>query len=256
MTKSPIWLLIGFVLVIILYSKKIKKELLKNKIKAFVIFTILFILLSLGFYKIFNSKESEGNDRYLIRIKYTLETIQKLDYYSLVKGEDSLASRINSYYNSLRLFADYPLTGIGIGNSKFYMIQKFETSSLPLTTENIKYLRLSYTTKNLKFNSAIIYQLLSETGIIGFILYYIFFFITYRNLNSYLCLFNGIYRDFLSGCKKSLLIILTIYSIYDIDLGNQFVWFLFGIVLSLRKINLNQYKFYHVRKGILENNAK
>ena len=111
LTKSPIWLIFCLLITILYNIKNIKNFLLKYFHKILILIVFISILVS----------HLSVNNTYLNRIQNTVQPLSKLDYNTFSIVEPSLASRITSYYNSLRLFLDYPITGIGLGNGKFYM---------------------------------------------------------------------------------------------------------------------------------------
>lgn len=245
LTKSPIWLIFSILTIVFLNWKNVI-----NSFKKFYI-CYLFIFLSIcGFF--FNSKilALDLSETYLNRI---ITTIKTDDYNNFVFAEASLASRITSYYNSLRLLEVYPITGTGLGNSKFYMANMFLSSKLPLTMENYRNLIESYNIGYLRFNGAFFYESLSETGIIGFVLIYIYLLFLVKILKNYKIYLKGICKDFATGINNSILIFLPI-SLYDISFRVTYMWLIFGIANLLIIVAKNEYKYSLIEKKLENSN--
>ena len=145
------------------------------------------------------------SETYLLRI---INVIQNLTFNELLIVEPSLGSRINSYYNSFRIFLDNPILGIGLGNSKYYIANYFETSQFGMTLENYVNLQASYITGKMSFNGAYLWEYLSEVGIIGTALFYTFFVKCIEQLQK-IKLLNNLYSHFALAISNSLIILLS-----------------------------------------------
>ena len=88
-------------------------------------------------------------------------------------GETSISQRLRFYNQSFQTFLDNPILGIGIGN--------WELKSIDTDSENI----LGYTVPYHAHNDYL--ELLAETGLIGFLLFYgLIFFTLYKLVRAYL----------------------------------------------------------------------
>ena len=236
LTKSPIWLLLFILVFVVLKFKE-----LKNKNILHIITTTFFLVLIMStLIFAINSNGDNINNKYLSRITETFQSVINMDYEYFVNTEPSLATRVTSYINSLRLFLKYPITGVGLGNSKFYMSSMFESSPVPLSSENLSCLMSSYTKKTLSFNGAFFYELLSETGIIGYILFIYFIYKTHKVLKSITNTFTGIQYNFIKGLSNTVFL-LFIFQFYDFGFVFLSIWFVLGLAISF--INLQKQTF-------------
>lgn len=235
LTHSPIYLVVGVIISFCIVIHRNLSKVKKNMNRFFIIICSIILFSLFGFYKIANSTEDSDN-KYLSRIKITIQAIYNLDYDYLALNEESLASRITSYYNSIRLFKKYPITGVGLGNAKHYMAQIYISSPILLTRENMDCLKKSYTTGRLNFNSAFVYELLAETGIVGFLLYYFFVWKTYTRLKKIKEYYNGILYDFICGLQNFYILLFTIFAIYNTGLIDIPIWFLLGTSIAISNI--------------------
>lgn len=231
-TLSPIWLIACIVQLLFVIKKSIIKCICNLKIViplAVIVISIMWFLVNF----VFKSETSQ-----LDRI---LNTVNVKSFDTFVIAEPSLASRVVSYINAIRLFNEHPILGIGIDNSANMLVDKFRTSPVPLTTENLYKYKKSFISGKMEHNTAILYRLLCETGIIGMVLFYIFMFtnlMTLRKIKNKLV--NQRVLVFSNGIDGAIIAII-ISSIYDSFLI-PYLWFFMGIITSICVYHTKQLK--------------
>lgn len=93
----------------------------------------------------------------------------------------------------------------------------------------------------IKVSGAIFWNSLSDTGLIGTLLLYLFMILSVKKLSFIIKKINkGLTRNFIEGVRYSYIIIIVI-SIYDIRLNFIYIWFLFGLTLSF----IQYYNLYY-----------
>ncbi len=227
LTKSPISLIFLIIISIFFFFK-----LIVRKKSSLLIFTLVaFFITILGTIVAFLTSDSSNFDiqeTYLRRIIQTIPSLLSLD--ALIIVEPSLATRIINYANNLLVFKEHPLFGVGYGNMSRYILVQMETSPLPMTFELWNNLTLWIG----NVASAIFYRVMAETGIIGYILLFIFNIKTYF-LNKIIIKYSdGIIRDFSIGINAYLIIFMTIVTFYNSNLHNTHYWLIFGYVFAMR----------------------
>ena len=233
MTKSPIWL-IFFILVTFVYF--FKKIFLKYLIKFLLI--VMFILLPI----VIIFKNVDISTTYLSRISNTISTFSDMNLFVL--KEPSLANRILSYIVRVKIFEEYPITGIGYKNTEYHAKDFFYKLNMPLTQET--QINLFNASPKMGMNGAIFWNFLSDTGIIGTFFYYLFLIVLIKKANTISKqLPVGLEQTFLIALKKVYLTILCL-SFYDLRPNFHYFWFLFGIML----VYLKRYKFGKLRSYI------
>lgn len=144
---------LGVILTFLIFKEFIlnRQTSLKNKSlgSTSVIFFII-LILNIGFNKLYNLKDEKLN--VLNRASSIVNT----------KTDGSIRERLSFYNISLEIFKKNPINGIGIGNWK--------TESIPYHKEKIYQYVVPYHSHN------DFLQILSELGIIGFVLFISFFF--------------------------------------------------------------------------------
>ena len=226
--KSPIWLLFSLLSTLVYFSKKIIK-LIKKFFILSIVFLVMFVSTSIIF---FNSVPL--NETFFYRIIKTAQNMNNIG--CLIIAEPSLANRLISYRARLQLLVENPLTGVGYKNSENVVKKYFYKKNQYLTQETITHIMESYSTKGLiKINGAILWDTLSNTGLIGFLLLYSFFISSILLLHKIIQNMPFNYeRNFFEGVKLCLISI-VVYSFYDIRLNFVYFWFLFGLVISFNK---------------------
>lgn len=150
-------LLISFLVFSIVIFEKIRM------IKLFSISLAVIVLLSITDMIQMNYTEISVSELFYSRISGLLSDQTKGN--KMTEGE-SAPDRIESIQNATKLFLDYPLTGIGSGNTYYY----------PTSTK--------------RFTHSSFFHLLAETGVIGgfaflFLAYYFFKIVLYLNKHRY-----------------------------------------------------------------------
>lgn len=120
----------------------------------------------------------------------------------IVGGDESIAQRTRFYFHAIDQFSLKPFIGVGVGNWKI--------ESIKYDSENI----YSYVVPYFVHNDFL--EVLAETGIIGFIPYFIFIFLIFKICYQYL-------KEFIYEGKgfENLLIILPLI-VYFIDMNLNF----------------------------------
>ena len=216
LTLSPIGIFFAL-LIIIFYALKFN-NLSKNIIKLIIIvIPIIFILM-------FNIQNGIAQSKIFSRVTTTLSSIKNPNIFAVV--EPSLYTRIVSYYCEFKLFLHNPI-GVGVDQAKYQIQNEFENSNLPLSSENSLLLIKSFSTKKMLFNRCILFDTLAETGFIGFILLYIYWFLSLKQLKS--CKENTHYltKEFYFGIY-SILFSMLILSFYEVSLlSSPYHYFIF-----------------------------
>lgn len=225
LTKSPIYLVLVFseifVLFLIYNYKKIKKIILP----LFLIITFLIILFLI--YRLFNI-DIDIDKSYLSRIFVALSCID--DFEKLVYFEPSLATRIISYYTQVIIFTKNIFFGVGIGNAEYVASRIFMLLPIPLTSESfIGYFKYTY---KVVLNPSVIYTLLAETGLVGFALYVFFVANNIIALSKLKLYTSGFYADFINSLSLSTVAICVI-SFYNLAINNRMMWLLYGLSLMI-----------------------
>lgn len=221
LTQSPIFLVFALLVTFIYFYKRITYFLYKHIILA--ILTIVFIVTICFTVDISNT--------YLARIINVIQIIPSLDIEQLINVEGSLATRIVCYINQFQIFLSHPFSGIGFGNTGFIVIKQFMHSKVPLTLEMQSIVAQS--SNNMPFTSNAMYQLLYQTGIIGFCLYCIYIIKTINLLKKNNNFFQGIERDFAVNLFKTLIITFSLSIIYSQGFVDEYMLFLCGLSLAM-----------------------
>ena len=230
LTKSPIWLVFCLLLTGIYFAKNIIAFIIKHFIKFSIAFVLICACIMLFLSKINTS------DTYLNRIYVALQTFKNFEIF--IFAEPSLATRVLSYYYTFKVFLANCILGVGLGNAKYYTLTQILNHPMPLTYEfhsrlnNILILRES----KMGLNGSLFFDILSDTGIIGFVLFYYFLIKNYLWEKKLKLYYTGIYYLFLDGISKGTLAYIFI-SIYDINYLTLFIWFFFGMGLIFYPIN-------------------
>lgn len=224
LTKSPIWLIFCLILTSIYFLKTIVKFILKHKVK-FVIAMVLIGVFTFMFFTHLNVSET-----YLNRIYLTVKVLGNWDLFVII--EPSLATRILSYFYTFKVFLSNFLLGVGLGNTKYYTINQIFNTPIPITLELQKYITntIFSGSNRLGLNGAFFFDVLADSGIIGFIVFYYFLFKSYIWNNKIKMKYTGINYLLLDGLSKSVLAFILI-SFYDVNYMTLFVWFLLGLGL-------------------------
>jgi O-antigen ligase len=225
-----------------------------KKILQDPVYIVRVILISAFVLLVFVNILSVGNnldisETFLNRVVITFKNID--NYEGLIAAEPSLATRIGLYVNYFILGLKNPILGIGYGNLTYLIDRQLALSPIPLTSELTA--RFTHNAQSTGGSPNIFFRFLAETGIVGIIFLYLFFFSLITAINKNLPDYSGIEKEFLTGLKY-FLIALIITSIYDSTLNHPINWIIIGIIQAMitntveepatriRKINIEQLK--------------
>lgn len=221
LTKSPIFIAIGFIISVIYYV--LMKKMNIKKILFFVFpFVILIILL---LYKVLDNTSSIDSTTVMGRILVSIKSIFNLQ--DLIVAEPSLATRIISYINLFQIFQHNIFLGCGIGNLQSAMANQFLYYSELLTIEIYDKMCNGIVV----MNANIFFQLLAESGIIGICLIYTFIYNLYKSLNCLKKNVKGFEKLILQGLIFYVIIFITL-SFYDSNIYLSYIWLMFGLIIG------------------------
>ena len=233
LTKSPIWLLFSLILTGLHFRKHL--------IHIFKKYFVLTIVLLFALYVVFNTQSIDLTETYLNRIAIFFTSIT--DWSTYVQDESSLSTRLVSYYYTIKIFLSNILLGVGLGNAKFYTLQAIFSDQIELPYEILNHImELPANEKNFPLNGALFYDILSDSGLIGFVLFY-----RYLIKNIIVCkkvalMYMNKYRIFLMGLYEAFIAMLYV-SIYDINYISVYIWIMLGLVPvfinNIQKLNRN-----------------
>lgn len=220
LTQSPIFFIFGLIIMSILCYKKLIVLFIKRSI---IIITLVLVIsgLVLILNNYFNFSET-----YLKRIINVISVIGDFDTFVIV--ENSLATRIVNYYNTLCLWTKSPILGIGLGQLNLQLAAQLLKSPLPLTQEIIGILNSGIFT----FNTGLFYKYIAETGLIGISFLYIFLIKLIKTLNRTSHYLNGIEKDFCISLRYFITTFIGL-SFYNIGYLDSYIWILIGVGIGL-----------------------
>lgn len=203
-TKSPIFILFAVLISFAYVLFYINKEYLK---RFFIIFTILLLFLFLFNILIIDNINIDISQTFIKRIQATIDSFGSFEKFIIV--ETSLATRIVNYVNQFILFTNNIIFGVGYGNIIEPLRHQFSLSPLPLTYEIKGKLATGMA------NSTIAWMSLAETGLIGTLLLYTFFFVIIRKTIYLVKLLKNTNNVFFIRGILWAFFIITIISFYD-----------------------------------------
>lgn len=133
---------------------------------------------------------------------------------TVTQGSDTMGLRYSLWEAGWRMFTDKPLSGVGIGN--FIGLLQFYGTGLPFLANRVSWAHNTYV------------QILSETGIVGFVLFMSMFFFTFHNF--YISL-KGEEKNTLTVTKVWLItfLIMLIGGLTKSDHADKLTWAVMGI---------------------------
>ena len=228
-SQSPIWLVFNAILFLYvkLFLHNELKTILKNFIPILSSSLIVFIIVTIQFYKIDLSKT------YLVRIINAISNINSLQAFIAI--EPSLGTRIITYLNAIDLGIKHSFLGCGYGNMGYLMIEQLKNSQYPLTEELYKVAFISSSAGNIN----IFVKLFSELGIAGVLTFYCFIIKLFYDLKQTVKKYLMPPIEHLFCSSGSLFCIVFICStIYD----SNFHWPMFYIIFALQIVIILKYK--------------
>ena len=218
-TMSPIYLVIAIIETLIFLGYKHLKKVTTLKGSIFIIIiTLALWIICLGYNSI------DFSETFIQRIRDTLTHLTSFE--DFIKAEPSLANRIINYINMFIIFKKNALYGVGFGNIVQILHHQFLSSPVPLTAEIIRWIT---TPDNNTINYAIFWNILAETGLIGFLSLYTFFISCIINLRK---LYIKKYCNFVKSLYYTIILI-VILTLYDSNLTDCFIWGVLGISLGI-----------------------
>lgn len=229
LTCSPIGYVFAVIISLVFFIPKNFN--VRKMLQLFLVFVLLLVSIAL-----IASRNRES--RIVKRYKYVFENYKKIENLNYV--EPSLYTRIVSYTNTFLLFVKSPVWGNGLGETKYLLVRQYPKSPLPLSIENYKNLLEGFSKNKIRYNRNIFCELLSETGIVGALLFYAFL------INSMLKLKTNklnisIVSEFIKSIKYTIatMIFLSFYESSMVEL--YYYLFICGvgnlIVLEQEKLN-------------------
>lgn len=202
LAQSPIWVIFYAILLPVMYIKFYRIRVKKALIAIFPIIAVLLYYL----------KTADLRTTFLGRITPVLNATS---YESLAFVSGSLISRISSWINQFIIFMQHPIFGVGFVNMPIYWYDQLLKSPVPITLE-LYY----YATENIfGAGSPFLFRFLSETGIIGTVMFYGFLIYLYKSINKLSKNSLGIEKSFIDGLKyfTFLMIVLSWYDFTQIN---------------------------------------
>ena len=242
LVQSPMWIIIFFITTFVYVSiQKFKYfKNLKTIIKTFI---VSLIILASGIIFVQNSK-IDISKTFLNRIKIVTNALSSFE--TLVHAEQSLGQRLISYHIRLKLFIKNPITGTGYKNSERNALPVLDTLNYNAVIPGIIKVTNNAMSENdryMSLNGAILWILLSDTGLIGTIFFFCFVIFSILKINQIIShIPPSIEKTFMESVKLSYVAILC-FSIYDIRLNLPYLWFLFGLTPVFFKYYTNNFKY-------------
>lgn len=222
LTQSPIFLIFNLIFTLFYF---VKYRNLKTKIYKYRIF-IIGLIIPVIFVLLYCFMTIDFQQTYLNRIILVVQNINSFDKFVMV--EPSLATRIVIFLCGWQLFVKTYGFGVGYGNLSYIIQNIIINSNLPLTTE----LQSLFYKDNTHLTSTIMTKVSTETGIIGFAIFYFFVFKTYllmKKLNRKMN--NKEWKHLLIGFELFVLLF-CLTTIYDSNLNQAWCWVVFGMIYS------------------------
>lgn len=229
LTKSPIWIIFSSILIFLYFLPLIYVKFVKKPMVSILILFMIFLVPLVLFQ---NNNITSRTENSLLQPFYRISTVlnAKNNIAYLAFAEGSFANRIMSSMAEYKLFLKYPLFGVGLINSQSHVFDSLVELHLPFTPEMQENLYIYYSKGKMPLNGSIFFILLCETGIVGFILFYIFLYKTIRYTRIISKKYSGIERIFLLNLSKSYLALLLV-SIYTGLLFTSYsMWFFIGLI--------------------------
>lgn len=227
-TQSPIFIIFG---VFLLICALVKKYFSLKPINLIISLNLwcLFILVCFGLSHI--DLNLNLYKTIFARVYVVIENLGNTNFLDLMLIDKSFAARFVTFANSFIIGLKNPIFGVGFGNLITEIIKQLQDSPIPLTEELTK--RIILSSKGVSgLPSSILFRTMAETGIVGAIFLYAFFFRTLYLLNKKLKQYTtSLEKDLLIGFKY-FLIILIFTSFYSSNLNLPVEWIFLGIIQS------------------------
>ena len=226
LTKSPVYILINIIYILIYFYKNIL-EFLKKKLFYIFLAIITIIALSINITIKQNFPVTSTSNVVINRVISVTQTFGNIRLLTIV--EPSLATRILLTENTFKAALNYPVFGTGYGNDKKAMEHQLLSGDTLLTEEMAYGL---YITDRLGASPNIFWSYLLQTGIVGIIILYTFFILSIYYANK-------LKKKMIYEYDKLILTILIAISInyliisfyWSLD-NYPMMWLIFGILNS------------------------
>ena len=162
------------------------------------------------------------------RINTVLSNMRNIN--NLILAEQSLGTRIGTMINNMVIFTKHPIIGVGLGQMTPHMQVQLAHSPVVLTPELLS----QYLNNNASY-SGVIYRVFCENGLIGFILFSLFFLKIINNIRKckkYVHEKNNLI--ILNGFLGSTIAVFALF-FYDIPFNNTFPWAILGMTIAITK---------------------
>ena len=240
-TQSPAFFIIGYVILNCFLIKKF----FNLKPMSIVMYLNLLCFLGLLYFALSNLGFSINlHNTILNRALILYDNIGKTNLLDIMLFDKSFASRLATSVNSFIIAVKNPVFGVGYGNLIIEIITQFKDSPIPLTPELERRVGLASVAGVSGLPGSILFRSLAETGVVGAVLLFTFFFRTLYFLNKRIKYYDSIEKDLLIGLKY-FLIVMIFTSFYDSNINLPAMWIFLGIIQSVIVLN----------KGHTANNA-
>lgn len=202
-------------------------ELYKYKPKTFIkVFSTISMIAFIVIVALINVDESLKSA--FSRINTVLSNMRNIN--NLILAEQSLGTRIGTMINNMVIFTKHPIIGVGLGQMTPHMQVQLAHSPVVLTPELLS----QYLNNNASY-SGVIYRVFCENGLIGFILFSLFFLKIINNIRKckkYVHEKNNLI--ILNGFLGSTIAVFALF-FYDIPFNNTFPWAILGMTIAITK---------------------
>jgi len=201
----------------------------------FPFISLIFVILVIGMGLLVSSKIDPRMETVL-----KVETYQNRDLISIA-NDFFIAERILYWQTGWEIFNDHPIIGVGLGNFGFYFQQYMPNFASALDEPREILFRANYQANNKNLWT----RLLSETGIIGFTIFFSWLIIIW--IQGSILLKNPNRENNIWGNVMKIAIIALIFEGFSIDsFALPYYWFILGISSSV---------FYLCQKQQFENSV-
>lgn len=228
LTQSPIYFLFSIIVTLIYFSKHIIKFVKNNSI----IIGFISIIILLCIICTLQGGALNFSKTFLHRIYNVISSFLSGSIIeNIISLEPSFATRIISFYQQFMVFLKHPIFGIGFGNIGDILVKQVSGSNIPLTGEIAALLQES--TGDIALNSNPFYILIYQTGLIGYIIYAMFYIKIIKELRFIKNLTFGLKRTFIEALRQSILIFFILGFIYTQLFYNYYIIFATGLACAI-----------------------
>ncbi|MAT42034.1 MAG: hypothetical protein CL609_06805 [Anaerolineaceae bacterium] len=230
-----VYLMIKIHAVLIKQGKKLVLHSFKVNLSNFYISGILVIIYIVGLVTsiFFISKFDKRMENLLNPATYQNQQ------FSSIANEFQVAERVMYWQAGWRVFNDYPILGVGLGNSGFFFEEKLSSFTWALDEPRNIFYREDY----LPNNKNLWTKILSETGVTGFSMFFIWLVLIWSQANLLKRDTNPLYQSI--GYAGLFAIIAFVFEGFSIDsFALPYYWLIAGFVSAVY-----QYLYLSPRKS-------